>query len=325
MGVVRSPRRLRLGYAAVALAAFLWAVGGNVARTLLDRGASAVELTAARAWITAIGIAVFLLLRRGSVDWTPWRRLPVLVGILSFGLILATANFTYYAAIAVLPVAIAIVIQYAAPAIVVVWKAVVDRRPPSPSVLLALGLTSVGVILISEAFRPLARGSAGLAPAGVAIAVVSAFGFAGVLLLGEFLGRTVGSIPSVFGGFAVGAMFWSVVLLLRGRPETLLDPQFWPAIAFLGVATTIAPFSLFLWGLRVVGAAPAGIISTLEPVSGAMIAYLFLSQTLTGVQIVGAVAAVFGIALLQLKPSVDAPTEEVALEAGPSEISPGRR
>ena len=311
-----SPGRVRLGYAAVGLAAVLWAVGGTFARTLLDRGASAVELTEARAWITVIGLGSYLLFRgRGrSKPLDALRRRPVIAAVVGFGFLLAAANFTYYAAIAVLPVAIAIVIQYTAPAIVVLWKALIARQSPSGRVLIALVLALIGVILISEAYRRFVGGPAGLSPAGVAVAIVSAFGFAGVLLLGEFLDGNLGSAPSVFGGFLVSGVFWAGLQLVRGRPDTLLNRDFWLPILFLGIVTTIAPFSLFVWGLGRVGASPAGIISTLEPVSGALLAYMWLGQSLSAAQIAGAAAVVLGIGLLQLDRTPD-PADAVGASA----------
>jgi drug/metabolite transporter, DME family len=289
----------RLGYLAVAAAAILWAIGGTFARTLLDRGASAVELTAARAWITVLGVGTFVVLRRRGWPWAElrqWRSIAILVG---FGLALAAANFTYYAAIALLPVAVAIVIQYTAPAMVVAWKSIVERQRPSRRVLIALVLASAGVLLISEVVSVVMTGQSRLSAVGIVLGLVSAVAFSAYVLFGENVGRLIGSERAVLAGFVIAGTFWLVVQIVRGRPQTLLDSSFWPGIVFLGVVTTIAPFMLFLWGLGVVSASPAGIISTLEPVSGALLAYLWLGQALSMSQIVGAVAVIVGIALLQ--------------------------
>src|SRR3990170_2922747 len=102
----------RVPYIAIATAAFLWAVGGAYASRLIDRGASPVELTEARAWIAVVGI--------GLIAWARRRhRRPIVGGLknavpllVMFGISLALANLTYYLAIARLPVAVAIVIQY---------------------------------------------------------------------------------------------------------------------------------------------------------------------------------------------------------------------
>lgn len=224
---------------------------------------------------------------------------------------LAAANYTYYAAIARLPVAIAIVLQYTAPALVVIWKAVVERRPPSRRVLLALGLASLGVVLVSEAFRALTGNSSGLSTVGVVLALASAVSFAAYVLSGEKVEKRLGSERSVFAGFVVAGIFWAAVLAVQGRPDTLLDRSFLPGILFLGIATTIAPFLLFLWGLGIVSASPAGIISTLEPVSGAVLAYVWLGQALSVVQVIGSVAVIVAIALLQTvraKSEITSPT-----------------
>lgn len=233
--------------------------------------------------------------RYPSAD-TSGRIIPL---VIAFGLALAAANYTYYAAIARLPVAIAIVIQYTAPALVVMWKALVERRRPSSRVLAALGLATIGVIMVSESFRALSGNSSRLSTAGVAIALASALGFATYVLIGEKVEKRMGSERSVLAGFVVAGIFWAIVLASQGRPDTLLNRSFIPGILFLGIATTIAPFLLFLWGLGIVSASPAGIISTLEPVSGAVLAYLWLGQALSWAQIAGAVAVIIGISVLQ--------------------------
>jgi drug/metabolite transporter (DMT)-like permease len=296
---VKTPRRSRLGYFAVAAAAILWAIGGTFARTLLDRGASAVELTAARAWITVLGVGAFVVLRRRNWPWEEVRRPRSIIMLIAFGLSLAAANFTYYAAIALLPVAVAIVIQYAAPAMVVAWKAVVARQRPSRRVIVALTLASAGVVLVSEVLRTVTTGRSPLSAAGIAVAFASAVAFCAYVLFGETVGARLGSERSVLTGFVIAGVFWAIVQIVRGRPDTLLNSSFWPGIIFLGIVTTIAPFMLFLWGLGVVSASPAGIISTLEPVSGALLAYVWLRQSLSPAQIAGAIAVIVGIALLQ--------------------------
>src|SRR5438093_270041 len=118
----------RIGYLAVALAAMLWAFGGTYARVLIDRGASAREITEARAWIAALGIGIILAARKGRRLPTG-DRVPRALFVL-FGLSIAAANFFYYSAIAALPVAVAIVIQYTAPGLVVLWLAFVRRQRP---------------------------------------------------------------------------------------------------------------------------------------------------------------------------------------------------
>lgn len=279
----------------------LWAVGGNVASRLIDRGASPLELTAGRSGIALAGVGAIVLFRRtGSGKsigvWLHTGRWGALV---AFGLSLAAANFTYYAAISLLPVAVAIVIQYTAPALVVIWKAIATRRRPTRRVLASLGSVLVGVVLLSEVYQVVGSAGTTLDPLGIVVAFGSAVAFTAYILLGEVVGRGLGSTRSVFYGFAVATIFWSLTLMVRGRLDTLTEAEFLPGVVFLGVVATIAPFLLFVWGLGVVSASPAGIISTLEPVSAAVIAYLWLGQSLEPLQGVGAAAVIGGIAVVQ--------------------------
>lgn len=288
----------KLGYLAVSTAAVLWAFGGTLARFLIDRGASIVELTEARAWITVAGIGIVVALRREG-RWPsvlpPW---PLVV---TFGLAVAGVNLFYYVAVAELPVAVAITVQYTAPGLVVVWVMAAERRLPPRRIVWALVLALVGVAMLAGLPRVLRAGGLGLSVLGLAAAFGSAVTFAGYMLTGEKIGPMLGARRTLLAGFAVASVFWVMVQAARGRPETLLDPDFVPGVLVLAVVTTLIPFLLFLWGLERVGASRAGITSTLEPLTGAVIAFFWLGQTLDGWQLAGASMVVAGIGTIQLE------------------------
>ena len=287
----------RTGYVCVALAAILWAIGGNYASTIIDRGASVPELTAARAWIAMVGTGLIFLARRRRLT-PPHGPFPLKLVVL-FGLSLTAANLTYYLAIARLPVAIAIIVQYTAPGLVVLWKAVGEGSKPSRRVASALLMASVGIVLLSEVHQVVGGTGLRLDTLGLLAAAASALTFASYVLTGERLGKRLPTEQAVFSGFVVASVVWAVVQAFSGRPDTLLDPSFIPGILFLGIVTTIAPFMLFLYGLKLISASPAGIISTLEPVAAALLAYLWLGQDLTWLQWIGAGAVVVGIGIVQ--------------------------
>ena len=287
----------RIGYLAVALAAMLWAFGGTYARVLIDRGASAREITEARAWIAALGIGIILAARKGRRLPTG-DRVPRALFVL-FGLSIAAANFFYYSAIAALPVAVAIVIQYTAPGLVVLWLAFVRRQRPSRRVTGALVLVLAGVALLAELPRVVETGHLRLSAGGMAAAGASALAFATYMLVGERVERSIGAEGALFRGFAVASVFWVLVQAAHGRPATILRAPILPGVIVIGIFATIVPFLLFLWGLGRIGPSRAGIVSTAEPLSAAVFAYAWLGQSLEIVQLVGAVAVVAGIAVVQ--------------------------
>lgn len=298
----------RLGFLAVSAAAVLWAFGGTYVSTLIDKGASALEITEARAWIAFLALGWWTWWRSRRRDApTSQESCPAWIVIL-FGLSIAAANYFYYSAIGSLPVAVAIVIQYTAPALVVLWLAFAARRAPSARVVLALAAAFGGVALLSELPDVLAGQGTSLAPRGVAAAIASAFAFASYIITGERVERAAGPVGSLARGFGVASVMWIVIQATRGRPDTLLDPSLLPGVLLLAVVATIIPFPLFLWGLARIGPSRAGIVSTLEPLSAAVLAYVWLDQSLTGIQIAGAALVVAGIAVVQSERAEAAPS-----------------
>ena len=301
-----------MGSVAVAAAAVLWAASGTYARTLIDRGASPLEIAEARAWIAFVVLGAFVWWRKTRDPAVRWRDAerarphPALV--VGFGLSIAGANYFYYSAIARLPVAVAIVIQYTAPALVVLWLAVIEKRRASRRVVAALAAAIAGVGLLAGLPHLIASGHANLSASGVLFAAGSAFAFAGYILFGEKVVPAYGLEGTLARGFGVAGALWIVVQAARGRPDTLLDGRLLPGVVLLGFIATVIPFMLFVWGMQRIGASRAGIFSTMEPLSAAFFAWWWLGQRLDGWQIAGAALVIAAVAVVQSEQAEAAPT-----------------
>jgi drug/metabolite transporter (DMT)-like permease len=322
----RPPGHTARGYLAIVGAALFWAAGATVARTLMDSGLSPTLLAAARAWM-ALGFLslVWLPLRRLSprASWrsaglaAPLRENLLLTGL--FGGTMALANLTYYAAVARLPVAVAITLQYTSPALVLIWTSLERRRPPGKTLAGALLLVLAGVPLLSG-LPGLARGVPALDTAGLAMAGLASLSFACYMVVADRVTPRLGPLRAIFGGFAVAALLWATLFLARGLARGLGGPAVLSAAApaaspvpplpsagkalrllFVGSFGTVVPFFLFVYGLsQGLGAARAGIVSTLEPLSAAVLAYIFLGQSLGGWQMAGGLLVLTGVTLARL-------------------------
>jgi drug/metabolite transporter (DMT)-like permease len=82
--------------------------------------------------------------------------------------------------------------------------------------------------------------------------------------------------------------------------------------AAMAVFSTIFPSLLLSFGIRRIGAGPAAIASSLGPVSTIALAYLFLGESLTWPQFVGALFVIGGVLLLGLKKDKPAPVDPEA-------------
>ncbi len=288
-----APSTTVLGFLAIAAAAALWAVAAVAARDLFDRGLDPIELTASRSWIAVLGLGV---LAWGSKAPAPERGKPLVA--IALGLSIALVNTTYYLAIDRLPVAIAIVLQYTAPALVVAWTAIGARRRPAPEVLGAVVASAFGIVLVSELIGADVGSIDGL---GILLGLASAVLFAGYTVLSESAGSVYGVQGALFRGFVAASVFWVIVFAFRGWPAGLFEPENIPGVLFVGIGGTLAPFLLYLWGVQQVKAERASIAATLEPVLAAIVAWIWLSQELSGIQIIGGVLVVASVLALQIR------------------------
>ncbi|CAN5577507.1 EamA family transporter [soil metagenome] len=277
---------------AVALAAALWALAAVIASDLFDAGVTPFELAEARAVVAMAGLAC------APSSWTTFGRTPWEV-LVPFGLALALVTATYYVAIERLPVAIGVVLQYTAPALVVAWTAFVRRRRPSPTVLVSLGAALAGVTLVTGV---VGGDLGGLDPLGIAMGFGAAVFFSAYTLLAERARHGLSATGVMLRGFAVASAFWVVLQIPNGWPTSLFEVGNLPGVVFVGVGGTLAPFLLYVWAIARVRAERAAIAATLEPVLAALLAWALLGQTLTAAQLLGGVAVLAAVAILQRRP-----------------------
>ncbi|WP_146134159.1 EamA family transporter [Chlorogloea sp. CCALA 695] len=281
----------RLGLVAVLFSVMLWAVAANTISSLLVAGVNPFELTVSSVAISTFGLAVVSSFRM-KAEVKAMSRQQFILGLLFAGLIGAN-----YLAIARLPVAVAILLLFTSPLMVVLWTALTTWRMPGRSVLAAMLLLIVGVVLVSKVVESNLSEFNGF---GILIGLSSAVFFTAYNLQGERVGHSDETLGVMLKTFAVASVFWLAYQVTQGVPETLLEPENMWKILYVGIAGTTLPYSLFFWGIQRVQTERAVVIATLEPVIAAVLAWLWFGQTLTLFQIIGGILIVFAVTVLQL-------------------------
>ncbi len=296
----RSSTYRLVGYVMILTAAALFGFNGNLSRLLFDQGVTPVTLVQFRMLIGGLCLLFVML--------TAWRgglKLPRRNWgwIVAFGLSLAMVTYTYFVSISRLPIAIALVIQFSAPAWMALAEAVWRRRLPSTHVIISIVLTFGGIIFLTGLWK---ESFNGLDSLGLLFACLSVLAYIAYLLLGRRVGRDVPSITSTAYGALVAAAFWFCVQPPWTIPASTWEPSRLWLILIVGVVGMAIPFSLTLGSLRRLDATRVGIAGMLELVSAGIIAYFWLGQLLDLVQIFGGVLVMAGITILQLeKPEAD--------------------
>jgi DME family drug/metabolite transporter len=222
----------------------------------------------------------------------------------ALGLVLVFLVGADYIAIQQLPVAIAIVLLFTAPILVVLWTALSSRRAPSRFVSVALILSIIGVVLVSKLLESNLEQVNWF---GIGIGLTTAVFFAAYIVLSEQMAETGESVGILLKTYAVASLFWLAYQFTQGLPLTLLTPENFPKVLYVGIAGNLLPYLLFLWSIQRVRAERAAIVATLEPFAAAILAWIWFGQTLTVLQIVGGILIIVGVTALQLKTSPPPP------------------
>jgi drug/metabolite transporter (DMT)-like permease len=278
---VNSDRRPALGYLLVAVGAAMFALGGNLARYLLDDGMSAVRLSQLRSAGALVLLVVTLAAIRPELLRVRRADVPSLAFLGICGLALVHA--LYYEAIKRLQIGVALVIQYMAPVVLLLWLRLFHGRRVAASLWGAVGLSVAGCFLVVRAYDP---GS--LDGTGLLAALGATFAFAIYVVAAERSGHRYESVTTLVWAFGFASLFWAVVAPWWTFPFGLFDNARNVLIG-LGVIVvgTLVPFIFIVAALRHLPGPRVAVAATLEPVLGAVFAWFLHHEQLALVQISG--------------------------------------
>jgi drug/metabolite transporter (DMT)-like permease len=274
LGESRNPAR---GYLLVALGAAMFALGGNLARYMLDDGVSALRLSQLRSAGSLVLLAAALALTRPRLMRIRREDAPQLAFLGICGLALVHA--TYYAAIDRLEIGVALVIQYMAPLLLLLWLRFRHGRRLARSLWGAVALSIIGCALVVRAYAP---GS--LDGRGVLYAAGACVTFAIYMVASERSGQRYESVTTLLWAFLFASLFWAIVQPWWTFPFGKLNPWLGLGVVVIG---TLLPFICVVAALRHLPAPRVAIAATLEPVLAAVFAWWLHDEHLAFVQLSG--------------------------------------
>ncbi|GLI33118.1 membrane protein [Desulforhabdus amnigena] len=295
------------GYLYVALGALLWAISGSSAKFLFQQGVTPFDLAQARVTLASVLLFLWLLLHRPSLLRISYKDIAYFVVLGVAGM--AMVHLTYFLAISKIKVAAAILLQYQAPVLIALYGVIVAKENLTRYTVLAILGAIAGCYLVVGAYN---LDLLTLNREGVIYGLLSAMAFGGYSVYGERGMRRYDPWTVLFYALLIAAIFWnSVHPLWNAAPPPFASvlrsysPVQWAWILYIVVLGTILPFGLYFQGINLIRSTRASITATLEPITAGVISYIFLRESLSSLQILGAILVIGAIVLLQLRQEYD--------------------
>lgn len=276
--------------------------GGNhvAARFAFNDGVDVATAVALRSGATALVVGLLVLQQRVSWSMTVRQR-GVLAGV---SLLVAVQSLSLYAAVARLPVALALLAFNTWPMWTALWARLLYGRRPDRQTLVAMPVILLGLALALDVLGA-ASGLGAQAQwsrigAGVAFAILAAATFGLVMVVTQHeIAAVDGRLRSAVTMGVVGVLALVVALAQGGLHLPHTTPGWWGLVmltVLYGTAFTIT-FTL-LPRLGVVGSSP---ILNVEPVAAMVMAWALLGQRIAPIQVVGALIVVGTVMVLGLR------------------------
>ncbi|GAA3522193.1 EamA family transporter [Aeromicrobium panaciterrae] len=297
-------RNPRLGYVLVLVGAVLFGLNGGVSRVAMSTELTPEMFTSLR--ITGATVAFVLyaaLFRRSALRRPVGTQLLLIIGLGLVGVV--ALQLTYNVAITRLPLGIALLIEYLAPVLVVLWVRFVRKEQVHPRMWLAVALAMVGLAVVSRVWNGLTFD--GL---GVVMALLAAVSFAAYFLIAEHNVGIDDPLRVILWAFIVAAVVMNLVqpvwespglggtTSMLGRLDDVSAPP-WLVLGWVVLLGTVAPFFLQMVALRHIPATIVTVVAMLEPVIANILGWAWFRESLTPVQVLGAVAVLAGIVMAQ--------------------------
>ena len=313
------PSSNALGALLIITAATAFGVLGPVAQYAGKAGVTSLTLVTWRAGVGAIVVLLFVAARAASGTrlWKPWRELPRRD---RFFISLAAPtnaalNLGMFIAFLRIGIALALLIFYIYPALVALASTIWFGERLDRIRWAALGISMAGVVLVVAGAGDLGS----LDALGIGLAVVAAFTQMFYALAAHHGFRAVPGTQAAALTMGGATVLYLLIAVVIGRLPDMTQPlasfpALWPVLV-AGVFGAGLATVCFISGIRMLGAARATILSTLEPVVGVTMAAILFGTVPTPVQIAGGALIIAAGIVLQLRPSVEIAEHEAVAEA----------
>ncbi len=283
-----TPRSRGLFYAVYILSLLIFGTNGLIVSRISLAGSQIVLF---RTLIGGLVLTGLVFLRGGfAVEDVKAEIVPLLLGGVALGL-----NWVaLFGAYRMLNVSLATLIYYAGPMLVVLFSPLLFREKLTPLKIAAVAAVALGLLLISGSIA-----AGGMSVAGLLTAAASALFYAALIVFNKRIRRTGGLHTAAVELDVAFVVVLVYVLLTSGLPRPARSDL--PYLLVMGLVNTGLAYLLYFSGLQKLPAQSVALISYIDPVSALFFSALFLHESMSALQVLGAVLILGGAIVGELR------------------------
>lgn len=276
-----------------------WGLAGVFGQYLFEyKGLNARWLVSVRLVLAGFLLLITVFVKQRDDMWRIWKKKKDVFCLILFAIFgMAGCQLTYYSSVELSNAGTATVLQYTAPAIIMLYVAVRAKKMPTLLEIGALVLALFGTFILATNgnIHSLAISKAALIWGLSSAVMMAVYNLLPIRLMKEY------------GTFCVigwGMLLGGIMMCLFTKPWHVVgtwDFQAVGAMAIVVVVGTVLSFSFYMEGVRLIGASKASLLAAVEPVTATAATVLMMHVAFTLEDFLGIVCIVIAILILSIK------------------------
>lgn len=276
----------------------LWGISGVCGQFLFqNKDVTASWLVPLRLVTAGFLLLCYYLIRDKGKAFDIWKTKRNRIDIIIYGLAgMMLCQYSYFQTIEWSNAGTATVIQYLGPALIVVWVCLQTKRLPEKKEVLGVILAVTGIFLIATHGNPttLALSQKALIMGLISAVSVVIYTVKPARMQAEF------DTPLIL---AWGMLIGGTALTIAFRPwnnKVIFDSETFTAFTFIILFGTMAGFSMYMTGVKMIGSVKASLYSCVEPVASMVLTAVWMKVSFTTPDLIGTAFVIATIIILAL-------------------------
>ena len=280
----------------------LWGISGVCGQFLFQsKDVTASWLVPLRLVTAGFLLLCYYVIRDKGKTFDIWKTKRNRIDIIIYGLAgMMLCQYSYFQTIEWSNAGTATVIQYLGPALIVVWVCLQTKRLPEKKEVLGVILAVTGIFLIATHGNPttLALSQKALIMGLISAVSVVIYTVKPARMQAEF------DTPLIL---AWGMLIGGIALTIAFRPwnnKVIFDGETFTALTFIILFGTMAGFSMYMTGVKMIGSVRASLYSCVEPVASMVLTAVWMKVSFTTPDLIGTAFVIATIIIMALPSSL---------------------